>query len=422
MQRLPIRQFLLPLSLLALLAACSLSQSGADLSGEPPVVTEWMNQGEELEKKGDMDSAMGMYERAMNASKQTIAPHLALARLLREQKKAVQALPLLEKAKQRAPRNADVFTELGFAYVAKSEPEKALSLFDEALSLDKTSAGAFSGKGVTLDLMGEHQAAQAVYREAHEVGAESPALTNNQALSLILSGNSKDAITLLEPLVKSNQATATMRQNLALAYGLRGNNSKAMEYGLKDLSPQEARENLAFYKRIGELRSKTQPTTHTKITTSQAVPVAPIDAKDTGFDTSTKPVSKPVELKKAAPVKEEMKPVVKVELKKEVAKTVVKKEEIKPIVKTEPTKLTPAAAPVTTSATPQAKPGVTPHPSSIAHVAEPDAEEGESGEENGMQDGNYLPEDAPITSSKPTSKGGNTSVFEKIRNWQPDEN
>lgn len=221
---------------------------------------------------GNLDGAAELYRQMAVGSTGSVVAHLELASIYRQQKKPEMAVEVLRSGQALQPQDEKLLTALGAALIAAGQPKEALSVFDEALAANAQSAGALNGRGAALDALGEHAQAQTSYRKALRADGGNVAVLNNLALSLILTDHYDDAIAILEKLNTGETASPTLRQNLALAYGLKGNRKKAMELGLKDLSTEEAAENLKFYDYYQQLKKTGEPA-------QQAVPVAPVSLR-----------------------------------------------------------------------------------------------------------------------------------------------
>lgn len=199
------------------------------------------------EKDGAFSQALSDYEQAAKQSPDSLDATLSYARLARKLGRTTDSIPLLERVMAAHPNQPEVLTELGFAYLAKQSPEPALPLFERAIAV-KSSPSAWNGKGIALDRLNRHEEAQEAYRKALDDLADTDrSVRGNLGLSLVFSEKYKEAIRLLEPLAKRDDATPTMRQNLALAYGLSGRIHDARQLALRDLTPEQAQENLKYY-------------------------------------------------------------------------------------------------------------------------------------------------------------------------------
>jgi len=228
---------------------------------------------------GDLKTAAQLYEQAIAGSKDSVAPHLALADLYEEIGKAQLAVGVLRDAEKLQPQNTEVLRALGNALVSVGEPAQAVDVFDRAATVDAADARLYNGKGVALDMTGDYAGAQQAYQQAIDADAkdEDSYIKNNLALSYLMNDRFNEAIDVLQPLLLQGNPNPTIRQNLALAYGLKGDRDKAMKLGIKDLTKEQAEENLAFY----EMYLKSRKAMPAKLEKSQsAAPVVASSSKE----------------------------------------------------------------------------------------------------------------------------------------------
>jgi tetratricopeptide (TPR) repeat protein len=151
----------------------------------------------------------------------------------------------------------------GYALIDAGKPEEAVTLFDRIIAEKPENAAAYTGKGVAFDYAGNHLAAQELYKRALSLSPDSVSIRNDLAMSLILNDQCDEAITLLEELNAQHPGNKTVRQNLALAYGLNNESKKALALNLQDLTPDQAHENMKFYKeyarRLKKLNARDLP-------------------------------------------------------------------------------------------------------------------------------------------------------------------
>lgn len=244
--------------------------------------------GRNVEKGGDIDSAIDLYKQAIDADSTGIEGHLALSRVYLEQGHRVQAKDVLLDAKKSQPTHPEVNLRLGKIAVHRNLPDEALVYFNDGLRELPGNVDLLNGRGIALDMMGRHAEAQISYRQSLNDSNE-PFVENNLAMSYIMTGKYDEAIHILEG-VKNIGDSPVMRQNLALAYGLKGDMIKAREWGGKGLNEAEMAENIAFYQEyLKDLEAQHD----------QSVPVAPIASESIHTSPKALAVKKPVPL--AAP-------------------------------------------------------------------------------------------------------------------------
>lgn len=216
---------------------------------------EAMSRAQSAHEDGDLEKAAGLYLRASQYMPQEIEPLVKLGDVLWENHNAQESARVLERARVIDPQNVTVLRNLGRAYVALSEFDKAQGAYLAALSADPSDTRTLNGLGLSYDLAGDHDTAQSHYRAGLMSRPADLDLQNNLAFSLISAGDYKQAIDVLEPLVNSASATARQRQNLALAYGMLGREEDVKRVASADLSPAEIERNLTVYR---QLRNETK--------------------------------------------------------------------------------------------------------------------------------------------------------------------
>lgn len=227
-----------------------------------------------------------------------------LASIERKLGKPHNALALMGEMHKQYPENQEVLIELGYAMIESQQYKEAINLFDGLIEIDPKNITAYSGKAVAFDKAGNHLAAQDIYLKGMAIDPTSLTLTNNLAMSLILNGEPKEAIKLLEPIHEQQNSNSTIRQNLALAYGVIGDKEKALNLNLKDLSPEQAHENIRFYEK--HLRHYKAKNKHKKSSgigfenTSPAI-IKKTDPKPQKLKTASKPKPSPEASKKIPP-------------------------------------------------------------------------------------------------------------------------
>lgn len=145
---------------------------------------------------GDLQTAVGFYERASTVAPNDAATQLRLATALLEMGSYSEAEVAYRRVLAADPANVEAMRGLGNIYIATDQPKNAVEQFQGAIA-KKPSYQAYNGLGVAFDLEGKHAAAQKAYHEGLAVNATSLSLQNNLALSLALSGDYPAAIDLL---------------------------------------------------------------------------------------------------------------------------------------------------------------------------------------------------------------------------------
>jgi len=245
------KPLLATLLLTSVLAACS-PTAGVSHKDSPEYEA-----AEALKKSGNKEAAANAWRRMAQADPDDIESAIELSAAERKLGNAEQAAQLMAEYSTRFPNNIPLMTQMGYALIDAGKTQDAVKIFEQAHTQDPLNPLILSGKGVAFDKAGNHLAAQDIYEEALTLSPDSVTLHNNLGMSLILNNEPQAAIDILEKLYAQNATNQTVRQNLALAYGIKGNSKKALELNLKDLSSEEAQENLRFYQKyIGQHKNK----------------------------------------------------------------------------------------------------------------------------------------------------------------------
>jgi Flp pilus assembly protein TadD len=249
------RFFITSFSLFSLLATSCQQPDTVEL-GPMPALSEkersLITMAHSVEKGGNISGAVQMYKEAIALSGGNLAAHLALARLYLEQGELQQAEEVLLDAKKERPLDPQVNLRLGKLAIQRGKGDEALKYFNTGLENTPDNPDLLNGKGVALDLLSRHKEAQPVYKQALLASNEQDEyIRNNLAMSYIMTGWYYDAIDLLKATDKL-KTVPVLRQNLALAYGLAGEMEKARQWGGKDLSQAELKENIRFYQAYRE--------------------------------------------------------------------------------------------------------------------------------------------------------------------------
>jgi Flp pilus assembly protein TadD len=199
---------------------------------------------------GDVVSALRMYQRAFEADPSNVAPLVAGADILLAAGRLEEAQQALALALARDPANAQVHAGLGALRLQLGDYDAARESYRTALAAGFKEAHVFNGLALALDLSGRHAEAQAVYHEGLALYPDHLALLNNFGLSLALTDDLRGARDALSKVAESPFAEPRHRQNLALVLGLLGETEDARRLALRDLPPEAAEANLAYYTRL----------------------------------------------------------------------------------------------------------------------------------------------------------------------------
>jgi Flp pilus assembly protein TadD len=236
---------LIAVALALVLAACD----------EPSVAKgdsyEWtVRRADEARLAGNVDVAIPLYERALQANPDGVEAKLGLG----------QSFLVVGAGEEAAAQFRDVLAKrssdnaarrgLGAALIAVGQPALAEQQIDAALRADPADYRALNLLGVSLDMQGRHAEAQANYRRGIELAPDYVSLRSNYGLSVAITGPPQEAIAQLAPIAGLAHADARTRQNLAFAYAMAGDLENALQLCRRDLDERAAQRQLAYYAQL----------------------------------------------------------------------------------------------------------------------------------------------------------------------------
>jgi len=236
-KKLSLGTILVPIILATALTACSTKKSsvGSHSGGSDGTVSASQAQAE-VQKWG-----------AKYASKpddRDIA--ISYASALRRNNQLDQSVAVLRKAMIKHQNDRTVAAAYGKALAAKGDFDSALKVIRSAHSPDQPDWRLLSAEGAILDQTGDNARARALYQQALKITPNEPSILNNLGLSYALSGDLNEAESVLRRAVAQPRADSRVRQNLALVLGLQGKFDEAEKIAMDELSPEQARENMAY--------------------------------------------------------------------------------------------------------------------------------------------------------------------------------
>jgi len=241
---------ILSASVALLLAAC-----GTDIGGEAKgdAYDSSVKQADEARKSGDLDSAIPLYGRALEANPNGVEAKLGLGQAYLTVGMSSEAAALFRDVLDKKTSDQTARRGLALALISMGQPELAERQLEAALLADGRDYRTLNAYGVVLDMMGRHAEAQARYRQGIELAPEYLPLRSNFGLSLAISGQPQEAIAQLAPLANSRGADGRVRQNLAFAYAMNGDLENCLLVSRKDLDEQSAQRQLSYFMQLRSL-------------------------------------------------------------------------------------------------------------------------------------------------------------------------
>ena len=170
---------------------------------------------------------------------------ITYARALRALTRYKEAAAVMQAAAVKAPRDMQVLGEYGKALADAGEFQQARDVLTRSYPADRPDWRLLSAQGSVADRLDDHQGAQQFYQAALKIVPDEPSVLSNLGLSFALSKQLDEAERTLRVAVDQPKADARVRQNLALVLALEGKFGEAEQVSAKDMSPEDARNNVA---------------------------------------------------------------------------------------------------------------------------------------------------------------------------------
>lgn len=236
------------------LAACGVDLTASTASGDSYQAA--VRQADEARSSGDVQTAIPLYGRALQADPEGVEAKLGLGQTYLMIGASEEAAAQFRDVLAHRSSNAMARRGLAAALIAMNQPELAEHQLDAALRADARDYRAMNALGVALDMQGRHAEAQLRYRRGIELAPDNTALRSNLGLSLAICGEAGQAIELLAPIALAGGADAQVRQNLAFAYVMAGEYEKALQMSRRDLPEQEAQHQLSYFMSLRTLSTE----------------------------------------------------------------------------------------------------------------------------------------------------------------------
>ncbi|MBN9088971.1 MAG: tetratricopeptide repeat protein [Reyranella sp.] len=213
---------------------------------------------DEARQAGNPDTAIPLYERALQANPNGVEAKLGLGQSFLSVGAGDEAAAQFRDVLARRSGDNAARRGLAGALIAMGQPALAEQQIDAALRADAADYRALNLLGVALDLQGRHAEAQANYRRGIELAPDYVPLRSNFGLSLALTGPVPEAIAQLTPIAGSARADARTRLNLAFAYAMAGDLENSLQLCRRVLDERYAQRQFAYFMQLRALPPETR--------------------------------------------------------------------------------------------------------------------------------------------------------------------
>ena len=232
-------------------AACGLDLGGSVARGDNYETS--VRQADEARKAGNLDSAIPMYGRALQANPEGIEAKLGLGQSYLSLGAGDEAAAQFRDVLARRSKDSAARRGLAAALLYMGQPALAEQQLEVVVQADARDYHALNTFGVCLDMQGRHTEAQAKYQQGIDVAPDYLPLRSNMGFSLAISGQAQEAIKWLAPIATAQGADARVRQNLAFAYAMAGDLTNALQVSRRDLDEPSAQRQLSYFMQLKSL-------------------------------------------------------------------------------------------------------------------------------------------------------------------------
>ncbi len=195
-------------------------------------------------------SAVQKWGQVYSADEKNKVAALNYSAALRAAGQSAQAVQVMRKATILHTNDREVLAAYGKALAADGQFDEALRTIRRAQTPDNPDWRLLAAEGAILDSLGRNESGRARYQQALVLAPGEPQVLNNLGMSYTLTGDLDMAEQTLRQALNHPAATARIRQNLALVLGLQGKFKEAEAMATRDLSPEQAKENMAYLQNV----------------------------------------------------------------------------------------------------------------------------------------------------------------------------
>jgi len=199
------------------------------------------------------DQALGAVQKwgqAYSADETNKIAALNYSAALRAAGQTDQAVMVMRKATILHTNDREVLAGYGKALAADGQFDEALRTVRRAQTPDNPDWRLLAAEGGILDSLGRNADGRSKYQQALVLAPGEPQVLNNLGMSYTLTGDLDKAEATLRQALNHPAATARVRQNLALVLGLKGKFKEAEAMATRDLSAEQAKENMAYLQSV----------------------------------------------------------------------------------------------------------------------------------------------------------------------------
>jgi Flp pilus assembly protein TadD len=176
------------------------------------------NLGKALEEKGEVEVAIGMYEKAISVNPKHPRPYNNLGVALMNRGKIDEASEVLHKALEKAPEDPNTHYNLGVTDTAREDLQEAEEHYRKAHENfpEDSDPDVHNNLGIILARQGKLDEAVVHFREAVRINPDDPFAHNNLGITLARMGENREAIIHFQHALRINPNDRLAWNNLQI--------------------------------------------------------------------------------------------------------------------------------------------------------------------------------------------------------------
>ena len=178
------------------------------------------NLGNALLQKGQMDQALAQFKKALEIKPNYVQAHDNLGIVLATKGREDEGIAEYEKALEINPNYAEVRYNLGIALVKKGQVDEAMAQYEKALEIDPNYVAARCNLGVVLAQKGQLDAAIAQFQKTLQINPDYVDAHNNLGTAFAQTGRMDEAIAQFQKALRLDPDNGTAQNNLAQAQAM----------------------------------------------------------------------------------------------------------------------------------------------------------------------------------------------------------
>jgi tetratricopeptide (TPR) repeat protein len=188
-----------------------------------------MNYGFELLRGGDVDGAIGHFERALALRPYYLNARVELGNALMKRGRVAEALGHYGIALEIDPASVQALTNFGQALAQQGRVDEAIAYHERALRLDPTYSVAHNNLGTALAAKGRTTEAREHFEQAVQSDATNADALNNLGSMLLREGHPDEGLAAIERAIRLRPDFGTAHMNRAIALFLVGRLEEAQQ-------------------------------------------------------------------------------------------------------------------------------------------------------------------------------------------------